>query len=154
MAHEHPELKEQVVPVLVTGLGDANERIRRDSVAALGWLEASLAAPELTKLLDDPSYKVRLWTARAIWQTTKNRDPLIGMATAILLGDDSDLEAKKDAIHALREVPDLPQEVLTSLTTYGANADKPPFNDHEKLLRYQLGNAARELLKTQASRGE
>ena len=154
IAFAHPETKEQVIPVLITGLDDEDERIRSDSARSLGLLQAKLAAPELTKLLEDPSYKVRLWAARALWQTTKNRQPLIEMTTTILLRDDDDLQAKKDAILALSDVPELPQEILDALTTYAANNDKPPFNDPQELMRYQLGMAARARLKEQTPRGD
>ncbi len=149
MAHEHPQLKDRVIPLLLAGLRDPVERIRSGAAATLGWLDAKQAADDLRALRDDPNDKVRLWAARAMWQTSGDPQPLVEIATDLLNRENDDYEAKKDAAYALREVDDIPQEAIDALTRYAGNQDKPPFNDRKALLQYQLGRIARGVLERQ-----
>jgi HEAT repeat protein len=149
MAHEQPQIKDRVIPILLAGLRDPIEQIRSDAAATLGWLDAKQAADDLRTLLDDPNYKVRLWAARSIWQTSGDQQPLLAIATELLCRDDDDYEAKKDAAYALREIKDIPQEAIDALTRFASNQDMPPFNDHKTLLQFQLGRVARGILEEQ-----
>jgi HEAT repeat protein len=58
MAFEHPELGDQVAPVLIAGLTDPFDRTRQSAAATLGGLKIQAATPALTPLLHDANPKV------------------------------------------------------------------------------------------------
>jgi HEAT repeat protein len=145
----HAELRDRIAPVLATGLADPDERVREQVVRAVGYHHIEEGADALRPLLSDAKLDVRLFAARAIWQTAGDRAPLLTAATATLVADYQDYEAKRFAAQAIDEVPLLPDDVIAALKTCAAYNKRPPFDNHGETTRYQLAMLAQKILKAQ-----
>lgn len=133
-----------ILPWLIEATTDQYDRLRSDMVATLGRIKAEEAVPALEVAMKDPIGKVRVMAAWALWRITGERERPIKLMTVRLRA--SDHSGKVEAANFLGEFDELPEITLKQLRPFTLVEVKPPYRG-EKLLKFQLKNAATRTLK-------
>lgn len=146
IAYRHRDFAEAISAVLIEALQDPSESIRSRAAATLGGLPHPDLADALRTALDDKSDLVRLGAARSLRKVTGEDDLLVRIASDILWDEEAAFEAKQQAIDALRNVDDIPQETIDVLCNYAPATTEPVPFSQRRSMSYRLGRAARRLL--------
>jgi hypothetical protein len=133
-----------ILPWLIEAMTDPYDGLRSDMVATLGRIKAEEAIPALEVAMDDPIGKVRVMAAWALWRITGERERPIKLMTVRLRA--SDHSGKLEAADFLGEIGELPEITIKQLGPFTLVEVKPPYRG-EKLLKFQLKNAATRTLK-------
>lgn len=145
LVDKHPDKKEQLIPVLIRGLTDRDQRLRADTAATLGRIEAKGTEAALAELLDDPNVRAQIWAAWAIWRITGDSEDLIDVSTRCMAHDD--FETRKWAAWVLQEVEVIPAKAIEQLKRLAEFKDTPPFRGHNEVMQYQASSIARRILE-------
>ncbi len=144
LAAAHPDLHAKVVPYLIEALSDADDGTRGDAAATLGRINAKQAVKKLYDLREDPSGKVAVWSAWAIWKVTGAREQAEAAMITRLRGDK--FGGKWEAVYLLSEFEEPAKETIAALVELTKYDGKAPFTGDE-YERNRLKNQAKRTLK-------
>ena len=96
---------DRIAQILIDGLADSDEQTRIDIVADLGRHGINDALPVLKEARKDPSAKVRVWAAWAIWKLTGDQEQAEKLMTQQLFS--KTLSGKWEAAYLLADFEDL-----------------------------------------------
>jgi hypothetical protein len=152
LAYVNPQLRERVAPVLIAGLHDPDDLVRSRLVRLVNNVvndttSEAAAVAELKTLTADPHPDISIWAAQALWKITGDSTRLIPMATALLMANDDDYEAKGMAAYVLDGVPSLPPATLDALRRFASFKRTQGHPNHIEGSRAQLAYAAQKILK-------
>jgi HEAT repeat protein len=140
--------QETVVQCFTEMLSDSWDRVRADVAAMLGRLQANEALPALRKTRDDPSAKVRVWGAWAMWKITGDQDPAVRLMTACLFNES--LGGKWESAYLLADFEELPPLTVKALLHVTRLDEDPPQDKADEFEQNRIKRTAISTLKKQA----
>ena len=141
--------KDQLIPLIITGLKDPIDDTRIEVAITLGQLNATDAVDELLAARHDPSPRVAVWAAYSAWKLTGDPDDLLKTISEQFQTET--LAGKSEAVDRVAELVEftpIPEEIVASLKKWSEYVpDQRPRTPPERL-RQSIARSALRALET------
>lgn len=144
------EPPDAIVAALIGFLEDRHGVVRKEAAGALGVLRDPGASEALKRRLNDAWGPARAMIAWALFECSNEAEPAVTAMVDLL--ENGDGEGRKEAAYYLQMFDHRAEGALPVLRRFLSYQGKPPFNQSNDLLKYQLRrNAERSIAAIEAS---